>query len=182
MGFGDGAWGFRGDWPKGPPATFRLIESQFSEDPEIRTLEYKLLGNSRDLSTSFWQTQTIDYDTTGMQTFSTTHPLYTPSALLDNDRAGRLRHRTVASDYRYDANGQVAVAHRKFLGEVPAGLQIKYGYDDIGNRNLLKEVSTDCLGPDCGPPPTRTGREPSGPMPSINMSPSRGLKRAYIPN
>jgi RHS repeat-associated protein len=49
-------------------------------------------------------------------------------------------------NYTYDAKGQVEKAHRKFgAGEVLAGSQSIYVYDDIGNRKELQEGGTSAL-------------------------------------
>ena len=66
----------------------------------------------------------------------------------DSDRLVTRGETDLIWNYGYDGKSQVASAHKKFTagGEVAAGTQSVYNYDDIGNRTTLLEGGTSTLG------------------------------------
>ena len=96
---------------------------------------------------SFGRTTAVHYGTTTVQSFATTHPFYTPSVLMDYDRAGRLRHRTDAAgtvllQYRYDGSllTETTVAGIGNDTALAAGRHVRRTLDSSGRLSVLEST------------------------------------------
>jgi hypothetical protein len=133
------------------------VNYTYALDGSLATRDWERTDGTARLRTTyvannFGQTQAIHYGASGgTQTFDTNHPLYTPSVLMDYDRAGRLRHRTDASgtvlnSYRYDGGLLTEFTVDGNDAPLPAGRQLRRTMDTMGRQSRLESAWGSVLG------------------------------------